>query len=47
MISEHANQVVSQVHGKTRKHPPHLGIQRRKRLQDKCRRDLLCQFGGA
>src|SRR5450631_160985 len=40
MISEHANEAVCQVHGKTGKHPSYLGIQRRK-LQDKCVAELL------
>jgi hypothetical protein len=35
VIAEHANDAVVQVHGKAGKHAPHLGVQRRKRLQDK------------
>lgn len=47
MIPEHTNDAVGQVHSKTGKHPTHLGAQRRERIQNKCVRGLLPEFGGA
>src|ERR1700744_1942426 len=41
VFSQHTNDSVAQIDSKSRKHPTHLGIQRRERFQDKCVRGLL------
>jgi hypothetical protein len=46
VIAEHTYYAVTQVDGKTGKHPTHLGIQWRKRFQNKRVRELFFWFGG-
>ena len=41
VFSQHTNDPVVQIDGKTGKHPTHLGVQGRERFQDKCVRGLL------
>lgn len=44
MISEHANDAVAQVDGKTRKHATHLRVQGHERVQNERVRRLLFWF---
>ena len=46
MIAEHTYYAVTQVDGKTGKHPTHLGIQWRERFHNKCVRGLLFDLAG-
>ena len=41
VFSQHTNDPVAQINGKTGKHPTYLGVQRRERFQDKRVRGLL------
>lgn len=47
MISEHTNDVVVNVDGKTRKHANHFRVQGHERFQNECVRSLLFWFGRA
>src|ERR1700748_1356171 len=41
VFSQHADDPVAKIDGKTGEHPTHLRVQGRERLQDKCVRKLL------